>query len=570
MSERARRPPRQPSASGPARILRRLPLAAIALCALVLSPVTAPAFAAESTADATADAAPPRLFSTAAAGAGGTARTRAPSASQTTAPAPTAAAVASYSGGLRSQKVRLADVRDDGPTAQQRLDRIDVTRDLTKKTLTAKVAFAAAPTASLGSTVFVFLGLWSGSTCKARVAIAAEAAASGVDGAFFASSGEVDGSFSASRSRDGKALTITSAAHDRIRSAKLDCAYAFNQSTDAATLYTSFYAEDLQNTYVPKLKIETRESLQGNYKGKTTKVRVQVSNIGESDAKKVKVSASGTGLKVSKPTQTVATLEDGRSKTLTFSVKIKSGTQRTLKVTAVASGGKKVTTKVTIVEKPKPKKYSSLSGRYFWGYMPTTLSDYRGWETRAVWFLDAKWAYTDVPKNGKKPKCTTSTSACKRYTYNAKTGVAKIGSQKFTVNTEGFTYKAKKKDAKKSIFEPITLPKKGAKYSFTLERDDWTGYCLITCTATSERLHLSKNGKFVWQRSSVGSWTGIGSSWAIVPPDQRGTYKVIGTGRIEFRFSDGKKKQYTFGIMKDIRGKTATRAGIVVGAKNFY
>jgi hypothetical protein len=93
---------------------------------------------------------------------------------------------------------------------------------------------------------------------------------------------------------------------------------------------------------------------------------------------------------------------------------------------------------------------------------------------------------------------------------------------------------------------------------------------MITCTATSERIRLYKSGKFVWQRSSVGNWSGIGSSWAIVPPDQRGTYKVISTGRIEFRYSDGTKKRYTFGVMKDIRGKTSTKEGIIVGGKNFY
>jgi hypothetical protein len=528
----------------------RVVLATLAIGALVLSPVAQGAYAGELPA-------PPQS----------------PAAEH---PAQaTTGSVPTYSQGLRSQKALIADVPDDStastPTPEQRLTRVDVARDLVKKTITAKATFAEAPTSDRDSAVYVFLGTWSGSSCTGRVVTAAAAASRSQFGALLGSDGTVDEEVDTTRSRSGKVLTIVTGPHDRIRTAKLDCAYALNLGAgDPAPRYTDFYAEDLENTFAPKLEVSTREPLQGNYKGKTTKVRIEVDNIGESDAKNVRIKASGTGLKISKPSRTIAKIEDGRSKFLTFNVTLTSKKQRTLTVTAVATGGKKVSTKVTIVEKPKPKKYKSLSGRYFWGYMPTTLSDYSGWETRAVWFLNAKWAYTDVPKNGKKPSCTKASSVCKRYAYNPKTGVAKIGSQKFKVTTEGFTYKARKKDSKKSNFEPITLAKKGSTFSTTLKRDDWSGYCMITCTATSERIRLYKSGKFVWQRSSVGNWSGIGSSWAIVPPDQRGTYKVISTGRIEFRYSDGTKKRYTFGVMKDIRGKTSTKEGIIVGGKNFY
>lgn len=217
----------------------------------------------------------------------------------------------------------------------------------------------------------------------------------------------------------------------------------------------------------------------------------------------------------------------------------------------------------------KVKKYSSLSGRYFWGSAPVSLGDSSGWKPRAVYFLNKKWAYVGFPKNGKKPSCKKSSSTCKRYAYNKKSGIAKIGKQKFRVTNKGFTYRVKKNEGKSS-FKPVALGKKGARYSAKLIRHDWSGTCAISCTATTERLQLGKNGRFVWARSSVGSWPGLGSSWTIVPPNQRGTYKVISSGRIELRYANGKKKRYTFGLMPDIRGKASASEGVVLGRTNFY
>jgi hypothetical protein len=278
----------------------------------------------------------------------------------------TTGSVPTYSQGLRSQKALIADVPDDStastPTPEQRLTRVDVARDLVKKTITAKATFAEAPTSDRDSAVYVFLGTWSGSSCTGRVVTAAAAASRSQFGALLGSDGTVDEEVDTTRSRSGKVLTIVTGPHDRIRTAKLDCAYALNLGAgDPAPRYTDFYAEDLENTFAPKLEVSTREPLQGNYKGKTTKVRIEVDNIGESDAKNVRIKASGTGLKISKPSRTIAKIEDGRSKFLTFNVTLTSKKQRTLTVTAVATGGKKVSTKVTIVEKPKPKKYKSLS-----------------------------------------------------------------------------------------------------------------------------------------------------------------------------------------------------------------
>jgi hypothetical protein len=199
----------------------------------------------------------------------------------------TTGSVPTYSQGLRSQKALIADVPDDStastPTPEQRLTRVDVARDLVKKTITAKATFAEAPTSDRDSAVYVFLGTWSGSSCTGRVVTAAAAASRSQFGALLGSDGTVDEEVDTTRSRSGKVLTIVTGPHDRIRTAKLDCAYALNLGAgDPAPRYTDFYAEDLENTFAPKLEVSTREPLQGNYKGKTTKVRIEVDNIGES------------------------------------------------------------------------------------------------------------------------------------------------------------------------------------------------------------------------------------------------------------------------------------------------
>ncbi|MBO1900376.1 hypothetical protein J4H92_00240 [Leucobacter weissii] len=480
-------------------------------------------------------------------------------------------ASARYANGLISQKVRLADARDDivPPTQQQRLTRIDVTRDLVERTITAKATFAQTPTTSLDSVVYVYLGTWSGNSCLARVGLGATAVGASAAGAFLDGNGGTEGSLTVTRSRSKNVLTLTSRAHAKIRSSNWNCAYGLNQSTGGSPNYTAFYAESLQDVFKPKLALDLGKPLQGNYRGKTTKVRVTIRNSGEGDARSVRLKASGKGLSIKKKSRGLGTIKAGRSKTVTFNVKVKSGKQRSFKTTATASGGAKSAKSVKIVVKPKKTKYRSLSGRYFWGFLPSSLSDYQGWNNRAVWFLNKKWAYVGFPKSGKKPRCGKSSKSCKRYSYNKRTGVAKIGAQKFKVTSEGFRYRAKKGEAK-AYFEPLTLPKKGARLSAKLLRHDWTGYCMLTCTATTERLVLGKNRKFVWSRSSVGSWPGLGSSWAIIPADQRGTYRVISKGRIELRYSNGKKKRHTIGIMHDIRGKASPSEGVMIGDTNFY
>lgn len=484
-------------------------------------------------------------------------------------PSATARASSSlWSKGVVSQRARISSVvQQDGPTAAQRMTRVDVSRDLRKKTITATATLAGTPTSGTESVIYVYFGSWSGNTCERKAVIAGAAYASDTMGQFDSPQSTI----SVKKSRSGKAVKLTTKAHSRARSENLNCAYALNTNDSSTTVFTGISAVSLKNTFKPKMSISRGKSLQGNYKGKTTRVTVKVSNASfdSGSAKNVVLRASGKGLKIATKAKKLGTVAAGKNKSFTFKVKVTKGTLRTLKIKATASGGYSKSTSVKIGVKPKKKKYSSLSGRYFWGSVPTTLSDYHGWVPRGVYFVNKKWAYVSIPKNGKTPRCTKTTKTCKRYAYKKKSGMAKIGKQRFKVTTSGFTFKAKKAD-KKTHFEHITLPKKGSRFSAKLIRNDWTGYCILSCTTTSERLQLGKNGKFVWARSSIGSWPGLGSGWAIIPPDQRGTYRVTAKGKILLRYSSGKKERYFFGLAHDLRGKASASEGVVLGGTNFY
>lgn len=369
------------------------------------------------------------------------------------------------------------------------------------------MTFAAAPTSALNSDVYLGLGTWGSNGCQDTTQLWVRASN---PAAYYGA--KVSGTSVSVKSptRSGNTVTITTSANNLVRSANLTCALVVSTEpvgvlAPTTTAYGLLEATSLANTYKPELDITRGEAMQGAAKGKTIKVKVKVWNDSRyADAKNVTLKASGSGLSITGKSKKLGTIKPRKTKTFTVKVKVKKGSARTLKLTATASGGFKATSKVKIVVIPKAKKYKSLSGRYFWGTTTSSLSDYSGWNPSGMYFLNKKWVYIGFPKNGKKPSCKKSSSKCKRYTYNKRTGVAKIGKQKFKVTTKGFSYKVKKKEGK-THFEPIALPKKGKRYSAKLIRHDWYGYCMLTCTATTERLTLGKNGRFVMSRSSVGS-----------------------------------------------------------------
>ncbi|WP_157073210.1 CARDB domain-containing protein [Kribbia dieselivorans] len=466
------------------------------------------------------------------------------------------------------QQATIADrTTNNAPSAQQRLTKVVVTRDRAKRTLTAQATFAASPTTSANSLVVVAAGAWNGNTCETRALMIGAAATADAAGSLI----DPDLDLAVARTRSGATVTLTSAAHTRIGTEAWNCAYAYNTApTDINSTYTGFYAEDLAVPKVPKLATSLGAPLQGDYKGTYSKVRVTVRNRGKGDATNVRVRLSGSGLKMLSTSKSLGTIEPNRSASHVFKVRVASGSKRTLTAKATATGGYAHSATTTMVIKPRPKKYASLTGRYFWGFRPDSALYNVGWMTRAVWFVNSTYAYVDFAKNGVKPTCTRTTTKCKRYTYNARTGVATIAGQRVTINTEGFTYKVPG-DPTSSYFDPLYLPKKGARVATYLTHKTYHGNCILSCTAFTDRIELGTNGRFVKSSVALGSWPGIGGSWGSIPPDKRGTYRIISTGRIELKYATGTKQRRTIGYMLDLLGRSSPKNdGIMLGNTNYY
>lgn len=466
-----------------------------------------------------------------------------------------------YSQGAINRSARIAaplPSPNDGTVV-----RTDVVQDLAAQRLKATVTFRGTPAAN--AAVLVYFGELSGSSCVRRAAIGGAARTSETDGQFL----EDGAKFAVSRSRSGSVLTLTSQALSTFRTAEYDCAYVY-VTDGASTVTQAFYAESLVTRWTPRLSIAGGHPVKAAQKGKWVRVRLEVNNSGRAAAANTRIVASGAGLKISPRSRSLGTIGARSTKYgVTFKVRVAKGAKtRNLRFTATASGAR-ATKAYKVGVAPKPRTYKSLSGRYFWGFATTSLSDSRGWDTQTVWFLNKRWAYVGEVRNGVVPKCRKTTRTCKKYSYNAKKGIARIGGQKFKVNTYGFTYRANRKDERRS-YEPATFPRKGARIGASLTNRDWSGNCLISCTSTTTNLTLDRAGRFVRSSVSIGSWPGLGSSWASFPPDQRGTYRIISKGRIELRFANRKIERHRIGLLHDALNRPSATTGLVLGTTNYY
>lgn len=474
------------------------------------------------------------------------------------------AATSDHANGAINRSARIADVNTNQWPNDGTVVRTDVVQDLAAQRLRATVTLK--PSAA-DRFIIAYFGEFSGATCHPRAAIAGGVTTADSAGQFLPGS---TNTFAVSRSRSGSTLTLQSAAHSAFRTAEYDCSYvvvADRSSGDPAQL---FYAERLTTRWQPAFTIRGGEPLQAARKGKWVSMRLEVRNTSRSAARNVTIRAAGKGLKIKPKSRNLGTIGDRTTKYgVTFKVRVaKKNKSRKLTFTVRGTGARTATKKFTIGVAPKPTKYKSLSGRYFWGFASSSATDTKGWDTQVIWFLNKKWAHFGAPKNGAVPKCRKVTKACKKYTYNRKKGIVRIAGKKAKINSYGFRYQAKKD--KRRFYEPVTFPKKGKRFGTDLINQDWRGNCLLTCTAITTNLTLDKAGRFVRGSWSVGSWPGLGSSWATIPPDRRGTYRVIGKGRLELRFADGKRERTRIALLHNALNKPSATSGIVLGTKNFY
>ncbi len=464
-----------------------------------------------------------------------------------------------YSQGAVSRSVRIADV---SASTEQVVHQVTAVQNLATQRLTATITLKPSAPDRL---VIAYFGEFSGSSCIAGAGIAGMVSSAGASGLLLPS----EQGFSVARSRAGSVLTLTSQVRPAFRTAEYDCAYVVVVNPANSAQVQNFYAEELVTRWTPKLSIDGGEPVKGAQRGKWVNVRLKVENSGRGVAANTRITASGAGLKISPRSRNLGTI-DGRSTKygVTFKVRVAKGTKARKLTFKVSGGGAHADRNFTVGVAPKPRKYKSLSGRYFWGYASTSLSDSSGWDTNVMWFLNKKWVYIGEVRNAAVPKCRRTTKQCRKYTYNRKTGVAKVAGQKFRVTTYGFGFKVPGEPRR--AFEPVTFPRKGARLGANLVNQDWSGHCVLMCTATTTFLTLDRKGRFVRSGYSVGSWPGMGSSWSSVPPDKRGRYRLIGKGRIEFRFANGKVERKRIAISHNALNRPSTTTGLVLGAKPFY
>lgn len=469
-------------------------------------------------------------------------------------------------GEVVSRSVLLDELHSHAaPQPQRRLVNALVVQDVRASRLTVTGNFEAAPSAAYPAALYIYVGVFVGDTCSRRALLAGDTVDGTTGGTFYGADENPTTPLTVARSASGAQLTLT-ATHPAIASQEWDCAYGGSASTtDPPTPYTQFYPEYLEVQEAPELSIDAGPPLQGGPKGKWTTLRVDVRNTGRGDATGATLKAAGKGIKV-KPRQVALGTLDDRSTSYghDLKVKLKGKKPSTLTLTVAADGGWTATQKVRIAHKAKPTKLPSLAGRYWWGWEPVQLD--QGWSNVALWFVDEKFVHIGFPSGAGKPKCKKVTKTCKKYGYNAKTGKVKVGSKAGKVTSAGLKLG-------KQAYYPLSLPKPGSKLSVALVHNDFSGNCLLACTTWTDRLFLTKAGRFTLTRMSIGSIgaPGSGTVVGVVPPDQTGSYKVLSRGRIELRYDDGSRKVRTIGVEHDLRGKPNPGvAGVVLDDINFY
>ncbi len=297
--------------------------------------------------------------------------------------------------------------------------------------------------------------------------------------------------------------------------------------------------------------------------------------------------ASARGLSLAKRTIRTTKLKPGQKRTLKLKVKLtrKAKTTTPLKITARAGKLKSTTSLLLRIGKarkapttPATKK-SPIVGTYWWRNVNHV--DY-AWDNRALYFVDDKTVYSGFPAGGLPVSCATAPAqpqdevderdGCLPYTYDAKTGALTVGEKTGTFKPGSLTLDG-------NSYSSLSLPAANARFGVNeLQHTSFRGLCgLITgCTITEDYLTLTPDGQFVWSHSTTasvgdpisGPYTVAGS----YPPDQHGTYTVLGGGKIHLAYADGSAKDETFAVLTNDKtgAPDPVGEGVMLGDENFY
>jgi len=201
----------------------------------------------------------------------------------------------------------------------------------------------------------------------------------------------------------------------------------------------------------------------------------------------------------------------------------------------------------------------TLSGRYFWGNTYTVM----GIRSHAMYFVDARWVYRGFPEGGL-PTCTAQTAVddgdgCLPYTFNPVTRALTIGGAPATISAEGTIEYDTQSYIEAKVPAAGTSLAGGGAYVWQ------SGLCPgITCTFGRSDLTMTADGQFGETGYVAGGDLMTGGQFTVLPPDQRGTYRVTAPGTIVMSYADGTVKTMTVAVMTDDRGNADATKGIIL------
>ncbi|GAA2240852.1 hypothetical protein GCM10010401_11920 [Rarobacter faecitabidus] len=450
----------------------------------------------------------------------------------------------------------------DPPVGSPKVESVQVRQDVTASTVTSTIKYeTVVPSGDITDTQ-VYFGTFDGTVCRASFAMAGRPGQSGHHAAFLPST-----AVTSSITVSGTTTTVRASGNAKLGSTKWTCVYFVTVKEGTSYQTGSWERLDEQSVEIPELAIQTDATVAAK-NGKWAKVKVKVQNASRATAKNVTVKLSGSKLKLSAKTVKFSSIGPWKVVTKTIKVRLTGNKTRKLKIKANVPGGVGDSSSVQVLRYKKTTTLKSLAGRYFWG-ADSSLD--QAWQPRGVYFVNKKWAYVGVPAKGLPKKCKTKKKECQRYTYNAKTGKVKVGKSKGTVDSKGLNLKV---DKANKYYWPAQAPKKGSRLHVSLRHQGASG-CGYgfgkICHTYTWYLTLGKNGKFSEASQSTTNWSVPTDGWYVGSNDTKGKYRILGGGRIELKYANGKKVIRTIAVFTDAREKPSPRyEGLLLGGTKYY
>jgi hypothetical protein len=163
------------------------------------------------------------------------------------------------------------------------------------------------------------------------------------------------------------------------------------------------------------------------------------------------------------------------------------------------------------------------------------------------------------------------TDGCIPYTYDAKANALTLDGQEATLSTDRAALTLGEDD-----YDLAPIPPAGSRWALSLKGIHIGGFW-PNLIVHETFLTMAADGQFAATSSTFGSFGGLpgtpgSGNFAVVPPDQRGTYAVDGSGVLTLTYADGHTKANTISIVRDVKTGSADPAevGFLIGDTQYF